>query len=429
MAAIDNAYTYYLTTYGNRPSTRYNTHKKSELRNIYNKIVELNKDAPLCKLKNESEVAKFAIDIKEGAQHIRNVVASISGSDDIMKSLQKKIAVSSQEDIVTARYIGRNEEDEHTEDFQLEVRQLAKPQINIGNFLKSNHQNLPPDTYSFDLTNTSSGYEFQFNVNPEDTNYTIQSKLAELITNANIGLTASVIEDGSGLSALKIESLQTGLSGDEEFLFKINAGGSLNSVPALQMLGIDQVSQEAQNSAFLLNGKPYSSYSNTFSINNVFELQLKGISPEGQPAVIGFKPNSQAVLENIQNLTDAYNSIIETSEKYAQSQSHKLQRQISGTAGKYAQQLADIGLNSDESGHISVNSSVLTEIIESENPSEQLSVLNDFKKALDEKAAVAVLNPMDYVNKIIVVYKSPHRNFVSPYATSMYAGMMLDRFC
>ena len=47
MAVIDNAYTYYLTTYGNRTGTRYDAHKKSELRKVYNQIVKLNKEAPL----------------------------------------------------------------------------------------------------------------------------------------------------------------------------------------------------------------------------------------------------------------------------------------------------------------------------------------------------------------------------------------------
>ena len=191
MAIIDNAYTYYLSTYGNRIGTRYDSHKKSELRKVYNQIVKLNKEAPLYKFKNSGTITKYAIDIKEGAQHIRNVVASISGSDDIMKALQKKSAVSSQEDIVTARYIGKDEE--QMKDFDIEVRQLAKPQVNIGNFLKSIRRDLTPDANSFDITNSSSSYEFQFNVSQTDTNYSIQKKLSNLITSAGIGLTAYVM--------------------------------------------------------------------------------------------------------------------------------------------------------------------------------------------------------------------------------------------
>ena len=42
MAAIDSAYQYYLSTYGNSTVSRYDTHKKSQLRDTYNKIVKTN---------------------------------------------------------------------------------------------------------------------------------------------------------------------------------------------------------------------------------------------------------------------------------------------------------------------------------------------------------------------------------------------------
>lgn len=431
MTIIDNAYTYYLTTYGQRSGSQYDAHKKSELRHVYNQIVKLNKESPLYKFRNNTTITKYAIDIKEGAQHIRNVVASLSGSDDIMKALQKKSAVSSQEDIVSARYIGKDADGDEPRDFNIEVRQLAKPQVNIGNFLKSIRRDLTPDTYSFDVTNNSSSYEFQFHVSPTDTNYSIQNKLANLITSANIGLTASVMEDDKGQSALRIESLQTGLSEEEKYLFNISVGGGATSAIALNVLGINQISQEAQNSSFLLNGAPHSSYSNTFSISNAFELTLHGISPEGEPAVIGFKPDAQSVMESIQTLTDAFNSIIRTSNDYSQNQgqNRRLQYQIGSAADAYREELDAIGLHKEEDGLFSIDADALTQAIESENPSEQLAVLNDFKQTLDSRAALAVLNPMEYVNKIIVTYKNPGRNFAAPYMTSLYSGMMMDHFC
>lgn len=431
MALIDTAYAYYLTTYGNRSSTRYDTHKKSELRDVYNQMVKVNKNSPLYKIRNKGEVVKFAIDIKEGAQHIRNVVSSISGSEDIMKALQKKIASSSQEDVVSAKYIGSNEDSDNAETFDIEVQQLARPQVNIGNFLSKNQRYLTPGEYSFDLETTASSYEFQFHVSPEDTNYSIQNKLANLITNANIGLTASVIEEHSGQSALKIESINSGLENGNDILFRISAGGSINSPVAIETLGIDHVAQEPQNSSFLLNGTHHIAHSNIFTINNEFELQLKDVSQQGQAATIGFKPNTQAILENIQSLTDAYNAIINTTAKYSetQSQGHKLQHQMSSIANFYSDELADIGLNKEEDNSLSIDTEVLTNAIESENPSERLSILTNFKNMLDKRASVAVLNPMEYVNKVVVAYKNPYKALTAPYMTSIYAGMMLDKSC
>ena len=43
MARIDSAYAYYVMTYGNKEVSRYDSHKKSDLRKVYNNIVKTNK--------------------------------------------------------------------------------------------------------------------------------------------------------------------------------------------------------------------------------------------------------------------------------------------------------------------------------------------------------------------------------------------------
>ena len=433
MAAIDTAYHYYLSTYANQSASRYDSHKKSELRNIYNTIVKINKDAPLYKIKHSGDVQKFAIDIKESTRVIKNVVASLSDAEEgIGNAFQKKIAVSSQEDVVSADYIGNNKETDEMESFLVEVKELASSQINLGNFLDKNHLTLKPGSYSFDLENSTSTFEFQFTIHTDDTNYSTQNKLANLITNADIGLKASVTEDDNGLSALQIESVSTGIAPDEPFLFSIYPQGTRDSISAVEALGIDHVSQEARNARFLLNGEERSSYANTFTINHAFELKLHGISEEGNPAVIGFKTNADAMAENIQTLVDSYNSILHTASKYSDSQhqSVKLYRDMSSTAFAFQNSLESMGLLVDDKGEITIDKALLTESVSEDNAEEHLTVLNDFKNLLNTKANNASLDPMKYVDKIVVTYKNPVKDhLVTPYITSIYYGMMLDRYC
>ena len=60
-AALNVVYNHYLTAYApQKSSTQYDSHKKSELRGIYNSIVKLNKDAPLYKLDNRKMQGRFA---------------------------------------------------------------------------------------------------------------------------------------------------------------------------------------------------------------------------------------------------------------------------------------------------------------------------------------------------------------------------------
>ena len=90
MPTIDSAYQYYMSTYGHTAVTRYDTHKKSELRSVYNRMLKINKESPLYKIKRTEDVPKFLIDIKENARQVKNVVASLSEGDGLESSFQKK---------------------------------------------------------------------------------------------------------------------------------------------------------------------------------------------------------------------------------------------------------------------------------------------------------------------------------------------------
>ena len=206
------AYHYYLDVYRDSAVTRYDTHKKSELRNVYNSMVKVNKDSPLYKLRNDVNIPKFLIDIKENARQAKNVISSLSDSTDgLESSFQKKVAVSSDDGIVSASYIGSNQDD-ISHEYEIEVLQLAAPQYNLGNFLDSRTSDFEPGDYAFDLITTTNSYEFQFTVNPDDTNRSIQEKLSRLFNTSGVGVSAEIITDEQNRSSLKLTSKQTGLS-------------------------------------------------------------------------------------------------------------------------------------------------------------------------------------------------------------------------
>lgn len=431
MATIDSAYHYYLSAYGNSATSRYDTHKKSELRSIYNSILKINKESPLYKLKSDESVPRFLIDIKEHAKQIKNVVSSLSDNEEgFVSAFQKKVAFSSDADVVSASYVGFSNSEESSQTFDIEVRELAAPQINMGNFLAGDEQDIKPGDYSFDLTTTTNSYEFQYTVTPEDTNRSIQEKLAKLVNTSNIGLTAEVITDEKNRSALKLTSKQTGLSENESFLFDIKPSAVAESINATEVLGIYHISSPAKNASFILNGMEHSSYSNTFTINNTFELTLNGISPEEVSSSIGFKTSIDAVADNLQELVNAYNGFIETGERYSSScQGNRLLQDLKGVSYSYKSNLEGIGMIVQDNGSISIDRNLLADAIDTEDPSATFSVLNSFKNSLFAKADNASINPIKYVDKIIVAYKQPGRNFSSPYNTSIYSGMMLDQYC
>lgn len=429
MGKIDSVYNYYINTYANQEVSRYDSHKKSDLRKVYNKIIDTNKESPLYKILNVADAAKYAIDIKENAKSIQNVVASLSDQHGgFSESFQKKVAESSDEDMVSVTYVGNGQETNLTDSFNIEIQRLATPQVNTGNYLKDDDCSFTPGNYSFDLNTNLSAYEFQYNVEQGETNRDMLDKLARLVNGAGLGITANVLSN-EGESALCLTSKQTGLSADEDFLFSISPSTNTESIKMMDLLGINNVTASAENSLFLLNGVERSSLSNTFTINNAFELTLNNVNKEGQSTTIGFKTNTDSVADNIQTLVDAYNNMLQTSKEYCQEQNQgkKLFTELSSISRNDQSNLEYIGLMVDSDGSITIDRDLLSSAIQPERSEATFQTLTRLKDAIGFRAENASINPMQYVNKIVVTYKNPGHNFATPYISSIYSGMLLDR--
>ena len=428
MALINNSnvYDYYLSTYAKQAgSSRYDTHKKSELRGVYNRMVKTNKDAPLYKMNIDDEALNFVIDLKETARNMQNVVSSLtSEGDDIESVFYKKIAVSTNEDAVDVEYVG-DDKNPDTPVFEVGVKAVATPQINTGNFIPANGRDFEAGSYSFDLDTTSNSYEFQFNVNYDDSNYTVQRKIERLINTSNVGLKAEVITNERAQSALQITSKQTGLADSEEYLFSISSGTAWKEI---NLLGIDKISSPAESSVFTLNGSEHSSLANTFTINQEFEITIKGVTPEDEPAQIGFKANTEAIADSVDNLLTSFNGFLEVGQKYSSGKgNNQLLNEINSISKNYASELAKVGILINDDMSLSLNKEAMAGVVTGEDAKAAFKTLNKFKDALSREADKTAINPMNYVDKVTVEYKNPGKNFAAPYASSTYSGLLIDQ--
>lgn len=432
MAAIDSAYNYYLTTYAaDQKVSRYDSHKRSDLRKVYNSIMKSNTDSPLYKITNLESAKCYAIDIKEKTKDIRNVVASLSDNyGEFSDSFRKKVAISSDEDAVSVDYVGDGNEKNYAGQFEIQIDRLATPQVNTGNYIKSNALSFVPGAYSIDLNVGTRAYELQFNVNEGENNGDVIRKLSRLVNSSNLGIEARVLENDDGETALSLASLETGLWENETSLFSVKPSGSSESIHAMDLLGIGKITEPAENSFFFLNGIPNSSHSNTFTINQSVELTLKNTTPENQPASIGFKTNTDAVADNIQRLCDSYNGILEVADHYTKTgfgHGSRLRSDMSSVSLKRSGSLEEIGLMVADSGTITIDRELLADAISPERTKDTFERLAEFRDAIGQKADNASVNPMKYVDKVIVEYKNPGHCFAAPYISSIYSGMLMDR--
>ena len=435
MAAIDTIYNYYLSTYGRSNVNRYDTHKKSELRTIYNNIVKINKESPLYKIQESErgETQQFAIDVKESARHLAKTTASLSSpGSPSYNAFKKKVAASSDEDIVSVSYVDSiDEATDLNKSFELEVQKIATPQVNLGQYVPRDTRSVEPARYTFEYDNNETSYEFQYTVFEDDTNEDVLKKVERLINTAYVGVNASIATNDNQEIALQITSNDTGLGENQLFRFQIQPESDRPSLTAMKVYGFDRNYSEASNSSFLLNGTQRSSQSNNFTIGKIFEVELKGVNPEGSPSTIGFKNDIDAITENIQQLTDAFNRVVNIAHKYddAKKGTGKLSHEMNSILTHYGNNLESMGIMPTDSGTLRIDKALLSDTITASDSELNFQVLGEFKNSLIAKASKMSLNPMDYVHKTVVAYKNPGRNFNAPYASSMYAGMMLDQHC
>lgn len=424
---ISSVYSYYLSQYGNKSNSKYDSHTRTQLKNTYSKVVKINSQTPVYKLDLSTAAQKYAIDLKEHARALENITEDLSdGADGTMTF--KKSAVSSNASAVNASYITDFGAASDDESFDINVKQLACSQLNTGNYLQPRSKHIKPGEYSFDLSINDVIYEFQFKVDNSETTNNIQNKIARLINRSNIGLTANIKEDSLGNTAINIESESTGINGTTPVIFSIKSDDA-NNQPLIDTLGLDRVTQYPANAIFDVDGDERSSMSNSITINKAYDVKLSKVTEE--PVTISLKADADSIVESLNELVAGYNNLISVTNDENNNHfqgTEKLQNEIASIARSYKKQLADSGLSLNKDGTISADKEVIINADNKDALSHIYESLNSFKNSIKKKAEDIALNPMDYVNNKIIAYKNPLRSFPDPYNLSAYTGMMFNGY-
>lgn len=424
---ISSVYSYYLSQYGNKSNSKYDSHTRTQLKNTYSKVVKINSQTPVYKLDLSTAAQKYAIDLKEHARALENITEDLSdGADGTMTF--KKSAVSSNASAVNASYITDFGAASDDESFDINVKQLACSQLNTGNYLQPRSKHIKPGEYSFDLSINDVIYEFQFKVDNSETTNNIQNKIARLINRSNIGLTANIKEDSLGNTAINIESESTGINGTTPVIFSIKSDDPNNQL-LIDTLGLDRVTQYPSNTIFDVDGDERSSMSNSITINKAYDVKLSKVTEE--PVTISLKADADSIVESLNELVAGYNNLISVTNDENNNHfqgTEKLQNEIASIARSYKKQLADSGLSLNKDGTISADKEVIINADNKDALSHIYESLNSFKNSIKEKAENIALNPMDYVNNKIIAYKNPLRSFPDPYNLSAYTGMMFNGY-
>lgn len=340
-----------------------------DVRSIVEQLVALEKK-PLEKLKLDAATTQAKITT---FGQIKSLVSSLQDAVGKLTSVTGWNAVSassSAKDYVSASAIGGTQ----ATSFNVEVQSLAQARATASQSLTAGAA-LGEGTLTFTVNGTAVDIE----VSATDTMANVASK----INGASAGVTATILNDGSG-ERLLLTSKATGLSGGFALTVSDVDGNDADDLGLSRLLFNTTETKAAADAAATINNIPVTSSTNTFT--NVVSGVTLTVSKEteaGKPVTITVAPDNSAVKTNIEAFVQAYNDIngvLNEATKYDEakgvgallqgdSTTLSLQSALraavqSLTSGGTFSRLSDIGIGALRGGNLEIDSTKLSKALE-----------------------------------------------------------------
>lgn len=418
-----NVYNYYGMTYLPKTNTKYDTHKSNELKNIYKNMVSHNKQSPLYKFSMSQETQNYALSIKDAAIDLKNISSFLS--DDTDTVFNKKIFASSDEDVLDVR-INTDDYSNVPEKMDIEVSRLASSQVNTGQYVNSKDRGLSTGSYDVHLTTPQNDYLFSLKISSSTRNIDAQQSLADAI-NLNLMSVRARVDVRGNESALILESQFTGAGTVADSLQFTFSEDNPNQ-PLINYLGLNHIEQAPMNSVFSINGEPHTSTTNNISINNVVEIDL--LSTSDSPVTLQIMPDTDEIIHKVHDFVDSYNHLVNLAHDNMDHQhsARKLLNDISKITRKHSNVLESSGLAVNENGNIETEEALLTQSTKNGQFQELFNDISDFKADIIKTTDQLNLDPLAYIDKVIVTYPNTAKSLPNPYSPSMYSGLLFNSY-
>lgn len=421
------AYNHFLVEYSSRLSSHSSAHKQKELRDVYTRIVSMNRHSAWYKLDLSKEKRFYSLTLKDSALTLSERLTALS--DVFQKPSAVQSVRSSDSASVTASLLDRSA-NSFAEPVAIRVRSLAQPQVNEGQFLQSNGEGPAPASYHFTVQSDAESYEFSYNISSSSTNRELMTKLTDFINKSSVSIRACV-EDSPDqeFSRIVLTSSETGVPDGESQIFHLTDSKE-QAAGLVSWFGLDRVAQQPSNAVFSVNGKKYSNMRNDFVLNRSLTVHLKQI-PYGE-VILSPETGGNQVEKALGDFLDSYNTMIGLTRNgpAGNRRSARLQSELNHVFSSGLEELNLAGIRRREDFTLISD----PESLRSPETQSRLRALfeepDGLLAQLSRKMQDIALNPMEYVDKIIIAYPNLSKSgFSNPYSTSIYSGMMFNSYC
>lgn len=424
---VEGVYNYLVQNYSPKSSSRTDLHKRSELRSIYNKIINKGKSSPLYLVDFSIEKQEFVLGVKEAALSLNSNISQLNNSESSSSFNWQK--ASSNSKAVSVSIISDDYE-KLPDDFSIQVTQLAQAQKNTSSTVYATNKSLTSGLYTFNIETSGQPHEFQLHVEQDLNNLDVLEKFKNFINKANIGIESMIHYDESNSNKiyLTMRSKTTGERPPAPFYFK--DVDFPDKIGIVTYYGLNHMTTSAENASFLIDGEERSSYGNDFVINHSLNISLN--YPTDKPAQISYKPDSKRILKDFKKFANEYNDMIHFTQDHYENQKYakRLLSELDDIAKQFKNELESVGITFLTSGHIKIDDSLALQAIEDGEFQALFERSVGYTQLLQDKMNEISIDPIDYIDKKIVIYPNFEKPGVAnPYMTSIYSGMLFNYYC
>lgn len=408
--------------------TRFDSHKRSELSEIHNRIRKISSEQPLYKIDFDADAQEYALSVKEHAMELAAAIKDM-GSDESEGAFSRFIIKSDHPGMVGVEVLEGSEPGK-IEDFDVQVERLSSPQINSGYYVDSRENSLVSGQYNFTVEIEGSFYSFQFNVTGSNDNKELQTKLADFINKTKVGLRAEVVSDReNGKSALNLEAKKFGVP----FEFKDTKTPEGTNSGVVELFGLNNVRSEAGKTVIYIKGERIENEDRKIVTSDGLLLDIKKETAD-QPVRIYKVVDDESVFKKISEFVRKYNDMSEYVRAGANTRraSKKLWYELNGLLTEYADKLSASGIEMkpENGGLLYIDRAKMFHAVNEGSLEMLFRPDSDVTKGFLRKLTDISINPLDYVDKTIVVYPNTRNRFAyNPYITSIYSGIMYNNYC
>lgn len=207
------------------------------------------------------------------------------------------------------------------------------------------------------------------------------------------------------------------------------AGGGL--MPGLvSYFGLDHVTQKASNAKFTIDGKEKTSMSNTVVLNRDLSLTFN----KKDKARSDHQPGDRRgtghwrACEFLEKLQCTFE--FDTQRAARQPPLLPSANDLTHILSTDIEELSRSGIQRNEDFTLSIDSKTIKKPETMQHLKTLFEEPDGLFAKLSRKMSDISLNPVDYVDKVIVTYPNTARaGFTNPYLTSIYSGMMFNSYC